>query len=115
MSDLTVKIEYKNKNMETVISKEYPFIQYTELIANELTSVITDVENAFYAFEKGEQRENWSPDNLQRFKEIRHKLLDHANSIRRLPKSLQYRGVPIEEITFGEYLNELFENGTFTT
>lgn len=108
MSDLTVKIEYKNKNMETVIEREYPFVQYTELIANELTSVITDVENAFYAFENGEQRENWDPETLRRFKEIRHKLLDHANSIKRLPKSLHYRGVQIGDITIGEYLNNIF-------
>ena len=110
MNDLTVKIEYKNRNMETVIEKEYLFTQYTDLIANELTSVITDVENAFYAFEHGEQRENWSEESVQRFKEIRHKLLDHANSIKRLPSTLRYNGAPIGSMNIGEFLNHLYSN-----
>lgn len=113
MNDFVVKVEYMNKNMETVIEKEYPFVQYAELISNELTAVITDVENAFYAFENGEQKENWTPENLQRFKEIRHKLLDHANAIRRLPRTLSYKGIPANTINFSEALASAINQGYF--
>lgn len=103
-SDWIVKIEYKNKNLETVIEKEYPFSQYVEMVADEITSVITDVENAFYYFEDGEKKEDWSDESKKRFKEIRHKLLDHANSVRRLRSTLHHCGVTPNIMKASEYI-----------
>lgn len=109
--DWIVKIEYKNKDMETVVEKEYPFAQYVEMIANELTSVITDVENAFYYFEDGEQKKDWSPESQKRFKDIRHKLLDHANSVRRLYQTLRHNGVSANTINMSEAIADAFNQG----
>ena len=103
-SDWIVKIEYKNKKLETVIEREYPFDQYTDLIGSELMGVITDVENVFYKIEGGKQRDEWSEDNKQMFRTIKHKLLDHANSIRRLPNTLNYKGIPANTMSFSQYL-----------
>lgn len=103
-SDWIVKIEYKNKKLETVIEREYPFDQYTDLIGSELMGVITDVENVFYKIEGGKQRDEWREDNKQMFRTIKHKLLDHANSIRRLPSTLNYKGIPANTISFSQYL-----------
>ena len=103
-SDWIVKIEYKNKKLEKVIEKEYPFDQYTDLIGSELMGVITDVENAFYEFEGGKQRDEWSDRSKTMFNGIKHKLLDHANSIRRLPSTLNYKGIPANTVSFSQFI-----------
>ena len=104
MSDWTVKIEYKNKNLETVVEKEYDFIQYTEMLNLELMKIIMDVEEAFYAFSDNKQKEDWDPEYQEKFKKIRHKLLDQANAIKRLPSNLSYRGITSTQIPFSEYM-----------
>ena len=48
MSDFKVKIEYKNKDLETIVEKEYDFIDYTEMLSLELKRVLMDIEDAFY-------------------------------------------------------------------
>ena len=47
MSDFRVKIEYKNKDLETVVEKEYDFIDYTEMLNLELKRILMDIEDAF--------------------------------------------------------------------
>ena len=105
MSDWTVKIEYKNKNLETVVEKEYDFISYTEMLDLELKRLIMEIEDAFYVF-SGKQKEEWTEDMKERFQKIRHKMLDQANAIRRLPQNLSYKGTKADQITMGEYLNK---------
>ena len=103
MSDFKVKIEYKNKNLETVVEKEYDFIDYTEMLNLELKRVLMDVEDAFYFF-SGNQKQDWSPEVTERFNKIRHKLLDQANAIRRLPENLSCNGIKGTTMPFGEFL-----------
>lgn len=105
MSDWTVKIEYKNKNLETVVEKEYDFISYTEMLDLELKRLIMEIEDAFYVF-SGKQKEEWSDEMKERFQKIRHKMLDQANAIRRLPQTLSYKGAKADQMTMGEYLNK---------
>ena len=93
MSDFKVKIEYKNKNLETVVEKEYNFIDYTEMLNLELKRVLMDIEDAFYYLSGNKQKQEWSPELAERFNKIRHKLLDQANAIRRLPDNLSYKGI----------------------
>ena len=104
MSDFKVKIEYKNKDLETVIEKEYDFIDYTEMLNLELKRILMDIEDAFYYFSGNKQKQDWSPELVERFQKIRHKLLDQANSIRRLPQNLSHNGVKANMISLGEYL-----------
>ena len=109
MSDWKVTIEYKNKNLETVVEKEYDFIAYTEMLQLELMRVIMEVEDAFYTFSGNKQKEEWPPELTERFKKIRHKLLDQANAIRRLPENLSYKGNKANQIPFGEVLAEIIK------
>lgn len=110
MSDWTVKIEYKNKNMETIVEKEYDFIQYTEMLRMELMRVILDIEDAFYYFTGEEQKDNWDEETSRRFKKIRHKLLDQANAVKRLPLTLSYKGHTPTEMSAAEFINLLTQN-----
>ena len=106
MSDWTVKIEYKNKNLETVVEKEYDFISYTEMLHLELMRLIMDIEDAFYVFSGYKQKEDWSPEMTDRFKLIRHKILDQANSIKRLPQNLSYKGVKADQVPISDFINK---------
>ena len=107
MSDWTVKIEYKNKDLETIVEKEYDFVQYTEMLRLELMRVILDIEDAFYHFTGEEQKEKWDEETMRRFKKIRHKLLDQANAVKRLPQNLHYQNHSPLEIPSAEFINML--------
>lgn len=104
MNDFRVKIEYKNKNLETVVEKEYNFIDYTEMINLELKRVLMDIEDAFYYFSGNKQKQEWEPETTEKFNKIRHKLLDQANAIKRLPENLSYHGIKATSMPFSEFL-----------
>lgn len=104
MSDFKVKIEYKNKDLETVVEKEYSFIDYTEMINLELKRILMDVEDAFYYLSDNKQKSEWTPELTEKFQKIRHKLLDQANSIKRLPENLSYKGIKASTMSFSEFL-----------
>jgi len=108
MSDWTVKIEFKNENLETIVEKEYDFIQYTDMLQLELKRIIMDIEDAFYMFSGNKQKDDWDEDLKQRFRKIRHKLLDQANAIKRLPQTLTHDGHSPNEVNAGTYFANLF-------
>lgn len=104
MSDFKVKINYKNKDLETIVEKEYEFIDYTEMLSLELKRILMDIEDSFYYVSGNKQKEEWSPELTERFKKIRHKILDNANAIKRLPENLSFKGTKGTTMSFGEYL-----------
>lgn len=107
MNDFQVKIEYRNKNLETVVEKEYDFVQYTDMLNLELMRLLMEIEDGFYYCCDYKQKEDWPPAVLERFKKIRHKMLDEANAIKRLPDNLYVKGVKANQITIGDFLNSL--------
>ena len=110
MSGFTVKIEYKNQNLETVIEKEYEFSQYTDLLNLELMRIIAETEDAFYHL-TGKQKDEWDNETKSRFQHIRHKLLDQANAIKRLPQTLSFCGISAGSVSFSEVLAKNINNG----
>lgn len=108
MSDFKVKIEYKNEKMETVVEKEYDFQQYTEMLHLDLMHILSDVEAAFYHFCDGKSKDDWPEEEKKRFQAIRHKILDEANALRRLPRTLNYKGVHPADINAGVYFASLW-------
>ena len=108
MSDFTVKIEYKTKDengeLQTVVEKEYDFLDYTDMLNLEIKNLLVDIENAFYYFEGNKQKEEWSRESKERFKAIRHKMLDRANAIKRLPETLHYKDKSPLQMSMGDYL-----------
>ena len=109
MSDFKVKIEYKNKDLETVVEKEYGFVDYTEMLNLELKRILMDIEDAFYYFSGNKQKNEWSPELTERFNKIRHKILDQANSIKRLPENLSYKGVKATSMPFSEFISRVLK------
>lgn len=109
MSDFKVKIEYKNENLETVVEKEYDFQQYTEMLHLDLMHILADVEAAFYRFCDGKQKDDWPDEEKKRFQSIRHKILDEANALKRLPKTLSFKGISPADINATEYFTSLIQ------
>jgi len=105
MSEFKVTIEYKNKNLETVVEKEYDFLDYTEMLNLELKRILMDIEDAFYYFSGNKQKQDWTPELTERFNKIRHKLLDQANAIKRLPNNLSCHGVKANSMSIGEFIS----------
>ena len=105
MSDWKVKIEYKNKDLETVVEKEYEFIDYTEMLCRELKRVLNDIEDAFFYFSGYKTKQEWDEETIKRFDTIRHKLLDQANAIKRLPENLSYKNIQANTMSMGELLS----------
>lgn len=109
MSDFRVKIEYKNKNLETVVEKEYNFVDYTEMVSLELKRILMDIEDSFYHLSGNKQKSEWSPELTNRFNKIRHKLLDQANAIKRLPENLTYNGIKGSTMPLSEFIAKTLE------
>lgn len=88
-NDLRVMIEYKNSKHETVDMHEYTVDDYTSMVRFDLLRIISDVENLVYLLNHNQPKEDWSDDVWQSFCGIKHKLLDKANDIGRLPNTLK--------------------------
>ena len=114
MSDFTVKIAYKNKNLENVNTRTYDFQQYAEMIKLELMRVIMDVEDAFYFLQGSKAKEEWSEESINKFQKIRHKLLDQANSIERLPRNLYFHDAPCIDMSVSKLVADILNNSNET-
>jgi hypothetical protein len=97
MNDISVKVSYKNKKLEKVKDCTYDFSEYTEMIYFELMRVIMDIEDVFYRLEDSKAKDQWDEQNTVDFQKIRHKILDQANAIKRLPQNVFMKDVPMNE------------------
>ena len=104
MNDFTVKVSYRNKESSDLREWSYDFKQYTEMMKRELMRVIMDVEDTIYHLQGSRSKDEWDTETMERFQRIRHKLLDQANAIERLPGNLCYKGINCANISMGELL-----------
>lgn len=110
MNDFTVKVAYRNKETADMREWTYDFKQYTEMMKRELMRIIMEVEDTIYHLQGTRSKDEWDTETMERFQKIRHKLLDQANAIERLPNSLHYRGVSCANISSGELLANTINN-----
>lgn len=106
MSDWTVRIEFKNKDLETVVEKEYDFIDYTNMLNREIKKVLDNIEDAFFYFSGYKPKKDWDEETTKRFSVIRHKLLDQANAVGRLPDNLSYKNIKANSMSIGDFINK---------
>lgn len=104
MDDFSVTIDYKNKNLEQISEKTYSLQEYVEMLKLEIMRVIMDVEDVFYSMYG--QKKEWSKEVTASFQKIRHKLLDNANAIERLPQKLKMYNIPCISRNFRDILLE---------
>ena len=89
--NLVVDIVYRNKSMETVGKKTYSLDEYVKMMGLEIRRIILDVEDLVYRLQDGRQKDEWSDQAVSGFSRIRHKLLDKAGDIDRLPRNIRER------------------------
>ena len=85
---LGVQVVYRNKDLDPVYSKTYTLQEYTDMLKTDLMRLITDVENLCYAVNDNKAKEEWNEDTFQAFLKIKHKLLDKAGEIKRIPENI---------------------------
>lgn len=112
MTDFTVKVTYRGKDAASGKEWNYDLRQYADLMKRELVRVIMDVEDALYAAQGDKSKDEWDEETMARFQRIRHKLLDQANAIERLPQNLYYKGINCMNRNASEVLAEMIDSMT---
>lgn len=85
---LGVQITYRNKSLDPVCCKTYTLEEYTTMLKTDLLRLITDVENLCYAANDNKPKDDWDEGTFEAFLGIKHKLLDKAGEIARIPKNI---------------------------
>lgn len=87
-NDIRVRVEYKNRDMKTWSVREYELRDYTDMLRLDLLRLIGDVESTVEAATGTVVKEDWPGDVNRLFLYVKHKLLDKAGEIGRLPDNL---------------------------
>mgnify|MGYP004491744493 FL=1 len=115
LNDFTVQITYKNKTLDDVSSRTCSLTDYCQELRTKIMHTIMDVENIFYESQQNKSKEEWDLDAMRDFQKIRHKMLDAANAVERLPMNLQYKGTSVNSVKAAEFvaetINKLTEQG----
>lgn len=85
---LRTKIVYKNKNLEPISECEYELADYTDMVSLELKRIITDIEDLMYMENGNRSKDEWGEAEVIQFNKIKHKILDKAGEIQRLPETI---------------------------
>ena len=88
MDSLGVKITYRNEKLEPVYERTYSLQEYADMVRMDLLRLITDVEELVYEMNDGKPREEWTDQSKAIFCKVKHKLLDKAGDIGRLPQNI---------------------------
>lgn len=83
-----VKITYRNSKLEPVCTEVYGLHEYTGMIRQGLLRLITDIEVAFYVATGNKPQDEWPDDVWTSYLHIKHKILDKAGDIGRLPDNI---------------------------
>lgn len=88
---LSVKVTYRNAQLEPVHTESYELSDYTAMLRNDIVRTISDIEDVIYVACGNKCRSEWPDEVWSGFTKIKHKLLDKAGDIERLPRNL-YEG-----------------------
>lgn len=89
---LGVRVVYRGKDLQPVYTREYTLEEYTEMLQNDLTRLVNDLERLCYDASDGKPKSQWNDRLWVSFNMIKHKLLDKAGDIGRLPRTLYETG-----------------------
>ena len=62
--------------------------EYTDMLRVDLLRLVTDIEDLCYVANGNKDKEEWSDETFSAFNKIKHKLLDKAGDIGRLPENM---------------------------
>lgn len=89
-NEMHVKITYRNARLEPVVTQLYSLDDYTSMLKNDLHKIITDIEDTFYVACGNKHKDEWPDEVWAGFMRIKHKLLDKAGDIGRIPENIVF-------------------------
>ena len=105
---LGVRVVYRNKEMNPVYTKTYSLQEYTEMLRVDLLRLVTDIEDLCYVANGNKDKEEWSDETFAAFNKIKHKLLDKAGDIGRLPENM----TEIKQETLSNFVARILTEGS---
>lgn len=108
MDNIGVHITYKNSKQETVCDKTYSLNEYTDQMRTDQLRLISDIEDMAYRLNHGKPKSEWTDDSWASFCCIKHKLLDKAGEIERLPQNI----VEYEGENFSKFVANVFNKNS---
>ena len=106
-TEIGVLAIYRDKDMTPVYTKTYTLREYTDMIRVDLMRLISDVEDLCYEVNGNRAKEDWSDETYSAFSKIKHKLLDKAGDISRLPDNL----IEIRNESLSDYIAKVIQEG----
>ena len=88
---LGVRVTYKDHELRPTYTRTYELQDYTAMLRADLLRLVTDVENLCYIANGNKPKEEWDEETKMNFSRIKHKLLDKAGDIGRLPENIIVR------------------------
>lgn len=85
---LNVHITHRNSKLQPVADEIYPLDEYMALLGNDILRMISDVEDIIYTTTGGVQRDEWTDEVWTKYSRLKHKMLDTAGAVKRLPDNL---------------------------
>ena len=111
IQELGVRVTYKDRDLRPIYTRTYSLAEYTDMLRVDLLRLVTDVENLCYVANENKDKSSWSDQTFDEFSRIKHKLLDKAGDIGRLPQNIVLRtNAPLSEYV-AKLLNE--EDGLY--
>ena len=110
MKEIGVRVTYRNEKLESVLEKSYTLQEYMDMIRADLLRLITDVEDAFYRMNGNKPKDEWTDDAWTSFCRIKHKLLDKAGEVGRLPENI-FEYEARDDETLSEFLAGILDKG----
>lgn len=86
--EIGVRVTYRDKARRPTCTKLYSLAEYTDMLRQDLLKVITDVEDLCYEVNENRPKEDWTDETFAGFNRIKHKLLDKAGDVGRIPENL---------------------------
>lgn len=103
-----VRVVYRNKDMEPIYTKTYSLQEYTEMLRADLLKLVTDVEDLCYAANGNKPKDEWSDATFDLFNKIKHKLLDKAGDIGRIPENI----IEISSESLTDFVAKILDDGS---
>ena len=89
--EICVRVTYRDKDLQPTYTKTYSFGEYAECMRSDLQSLVGEVETLGYVANGNKPKDEWSDESFSLFSRIKHKLLDKAGEIGRLPSNIIIR------------------------
>lgn len=89
--EVCVRVTYRDKDLKPTYVKTYTLGEYAESMRSDLQNLVGEVETLAYIANDNKPKEEWSDESFALFSRVKHKLLDKAGEIGRLPLNMTVR------------------------